>query len=248
MIKCRVGLIAQPLNNPSLGYINLGEVFMNKNVENLYSIHVNTQYLTRFLALVKDNNITIDNIEEIYKVQEHHKLTRKIYPVGNLSGKLTFSRPKLYDISCMVPLFIDEIIHRKLPLSNAFIYRVFIVIPIYDPIIRGKAITNCINMNQDRKSLFYVLGEKFGSNKKATCMLTKRYLVENCGVEAGDVSCEMCHNIEEAVQNVCLQMFGEDIEIFIVTGSKNVGNIMNIIRNSHNNLGFVCKKIQLICE
>lgn len=186
MIKCRIGLISKPVNNSFLGYINLGEVYINKNVENLYSIHTNTQYLTSFIGLIKNNSI-IDNIEEIYRVQERYKLTRKLYYSGNLSGKLIFSKPLLYDISCMVPLFSDKIMYIRIRLYDFLKYRVFIVMPICDPIICGKALKSCIDMNNDRKSLFYTMGGKFGNNKKSSCILSKRYLMENHSIDFYDI-------------------------------------------------------------
>lgn len=69
----------------------------------MYDIFLATTRLYPFTAYITNTNIDLDNIEEIYNFQNRYKLTKTIMIYGDINGKVDFSTPELWDISCMVP-------------------------------------------------------------------------------------------------------------------------------------------------
>jgi hypothetical protein len=252
MINCKIGLISFCIDSSQNCFLNLGEIFdkdIRENKNTLYEIHTNMKYMCPFKVVIEDGNITPDNMEEIAIIQERYKLTRKISMIGKCKSK-KFRSPKLYDISCMVPLFPTKAPRLRYSPSNATPIRMIILFPYNDPVLRGEIIDACFSFSVEKQTFFYVIGTVQGCNLASTCELTRRYLL-TCGVKNNDITTSYydifpdC--ILEALDMIDFILPCKNIELIIAVSKKDMSKVMRKIR-LWNSEGKLKKKVQLICN
>ena len=253
MINCKVGLIAKPRDSREDCFLNLGEIFdktIRKNVVTLYKLHENLKYMCPFKATITDTEVDLDNIEELSCVQQRYKLTRKIVKNGTASGNIKFLAPRLFDVSCMTPLFPDQICPPYFRQSTEPPIRMFILFPYDDPIIRGEIIDNCMDTAVNKKTCFYVLGNISGKNKRPTCDLSRRYLL-GCGIPDYDIYRntydEFPDCIMETLSIIKSIMPNTEMSIYLAVAREDMNQVLGHIRLS-NQLGMLDQKIRFICN
>lgn len=252
MNNCKVALISFSIYDNSF-YINLGEVYdknIRENIDKLNEININTQYLSNFTVNIKGLNVTLDNIEEIKAFQSRFKLTPIISSSKYIKEEtnIEFLAPKLYDMSCMVPLFLEPItrtIYKKNDSKNC---KIFIILSYTDPIIRGSIIENCLKNTFENESAFFLtIGNYKGENKDSTCNLNRRYLIdigvpdENIIVNEGDDSI-----LDDVIESLYILNMVYDTDIVYIGVTRNdIGILLKLIRIArHKNL--ISNKIRFI--
>lgn len=224
-MNCKVGLISFPISQDKLYFINLGQVRNKKDTNMLFQLHTELSYLSDFkMFITEDQTHHIDNLEEIIFFQNKYKLTKKIH--FNLSPQCTsikYSRPELYDIDCMVPLFQEKPEKPIMTLNNSCIDRIFILMPFPSPISRGKIIDNCINTSTNINASFVIVGDK--------TKLTKRYLL-SCNIPSSNITTIKFSGLPDCIAEsiMIIQTMYIEPEIFICTPTMTVGNILKNVR------------------
>lgn len=253
-IKCKIGVISKPRDLKQVCFLILGEIFdrsIRENVNTLYELHENLRYLCPFKAKIKDRDVIPDNIEEISALQNRYKLTRKIWMKGNIqNSEMKFFSPELYDLSCMVPLFPTKVSRSICPKGDVLPLRMFILLPYTDPIVRGEIVDNCFRVLDGHKACFYTIGELDGKNTRASCDLSRRYLL-TCGVENDNISSnkydEFPDCILEALNMIKFILPDVEMQVFIAVQREDMNRIMNHIRLA-NKLGILDSKLYMICN
>ena len=258
LLKCKIGIISFPVKTNQFPVLHMGEIYdskMRDNIAKLYELNLNLKYITSFNVTFLDGKPIIDNIEDIMEFQKIYKLTRKIYINSN---KLEYSEmylaPKLYDIDCMVPLFLED----NLKLSSSLIEKkkitgrnIFILLPYYNPIERGEIINNCLDI--DNESYFIILGSK-------SCILSKRYLYskgvldKNIIIYPDNIADNYlkCSNFQKYIVDILLIIdkslsYQQNIDtIFIVSSKKDISSILKHIK-ALRYLKIINQKFNFIC-
>lgn len=256
MISCKLGLVSFPKDTQEDYYLNLGEVY-DKNIRKdetiLYEFHSNLQYLCEITVIINKNQVIPTNIEEIRNLQVKYKLTPKIYIVPTILKKISkkkiqFSAPKLYDISCMVPLF-PKSVPKTLYTNNKNSHsKLFIILPYTDPIVRGKIIKNCLQTIGDSKGYFLTIGDIKGENTEKSCELNRRYLI-SCGVPEESIIINEYEEIPEFIlecMNIANMVYSPDI-VFLGVSAKEVGEMLKYVRIMRK-IGYIEDKISFICD
>jgi hypothetical protein len=179
--NCRIALIAWSIKPPGL-YLNMGEIYdpNMKQLNILYDFYNEIKYLYPFRCSVKQKNVLCYNIEDFRVFQTKYKLTKKIVLCGEKEGVITFKSPLLYDLSCMIPLFIAK---EYVPYSisekrdDDVGVRLFVVVLYKNPITRAK-ILNCCLEKYKKGDYMVVTGGKKGNNKDTIATLATRYLLK----------------------------------------------------------------------
>lgn len=236
MIKCKIGLVSFPTNDKEKYYLNLGEIYdknIRQDISILYELHNNLKYLCGLIVKNKNKDKVIPtNIEEIITLQMKYKLTPKIYITFlqksdiELKENVEFSRPELYDISCMVPLFPNSIPKCLYQNNESEHSKLFIILPCSDPISRGKIIENCIKTIGKSKGYFLTIGNQIGNNVENSCELNRRYLM-SCGVPEDSI---ITNNISYFTPE-CLRQIYIPNNIFLGVSGKDVGKVLIDVRN-----------------
>jgi hypothetical protein len=174
---CKIGLISWPIdhNTPQNFYISIGEIY-DKQVKNdpkvLSEFYRDLNYLYPFTYSLVSNKSY--NSEDFKAFRSKYKLTIGLKLIGRIPTgvkQIIFRSPVLYDLTCMVPVFIRE---RKDRISyNPSRNSVFIVIPTLDPICRGKILDEVISNNP---KYIIITGSVAGDNITSTTTLMSRYL------------------------------------------------------------------------
>ena len=253
-MSCKIGLVSIPCDNMLDIFVNLGEVFdktFREDVSKLYELHVNLRYICSFIAVVDGNTVIPYNIEEITTLQTRYKLTRKIWISGApKKKKIKFRAPQLYDISCMVPLFVDTIPRTVYIKGTELPIFMFILFPCTDPVIRGELVDTCMNVAGTNRACFYTLGGKHGKNIENMCDLSKRYLL-SCGVEDDDIYGntydEFPDCILESLNMIGFSMPDAVMKVFIAVQREDMGQTLGYIRLSKR-LEIIDKNIRLLCN
>jgi hypothetical protein len=254
VINCNLGLISKPKDHTQNCFLNLGEIFdrsIRQDVNILYELHKNLRYLCAFKAKIEGKDIIPDNIEEISTLQNRYKLTRKIWVKGQVqNGAMKFLSPELYDLSCMVPLFPNKISRSICPKGNEMPLRMFVLFPYTDPIVRGEIVNNCFSVLGKYKACFYTIGGLQGHNTRATCDLSRRYLL-TCGVEDDNISCiqydEFPDCILEVLNMIKFILPETEMQVFIAVQREDMNRVMDYIRLA-NKLGIIDRKLCMICN
>jgi hypothetical protein len=253
-IKCRIGLVAK-IKNDLKSYVFLGEIFdphIRKDINKLYELHNNLQYLYPFKIGINKTNINLNNIEDIYSLQEKYKLTRKIYVKNKkLTGIKHCLKPQLYDISCMTPLFSTKTVKRKIPVKLIDPEKIFILMPYKDPIIRGEIIHSCLHIMDNNKAIFICIGDKCGKNLLSTSSLIKKYLI-TLGVNHTSIICQTYDNPIDCIMEalIMLTMIIQDgtPDIFICVEKHDMGKMLHNIKYINKTTNIINNKIKFICN
>lgn len=237
MNNCKVALISFSTNDNSF-YINLGEVYdknIRQSIDKLNEININTQYLCNFTATIKGSNVTLDNIEEIKEFQTTFKLTPIICSSKyiNEETNIEFLAPKLYDISCMVPLFSEPITRVIYKQNDSKNYKYFIILSYTEPVIRGSIIENCLKSTfENENALFLTIGNYKGENKETTCNLNKRYLI-SVGVPEENIIINEGYDsiIDDVIESLyILNMIYIIDTVYIGVSRNDIGFLLKLIR------------------
>ena len=248
--KCKIGIISKP-RDPTKNYLLfLGET--NEQDEKLlYNLHKELRFLCNFNAVIEESNAQPDNIEEILCFQKKYNIEPKIWFTGVVEEKIIrLLAPQLYDISCMVPLFSDQIQRSVKPSGNSQPGVFFIFTDCVDPFMRGKIIDNCFEATGDREISFYLLGSNYGINRLKTCDLSRRYLL-SCGVEDKNIIC--CGEgqnqgwLIEAINMIKFVTGNGEQEIVIAVNRESINMFMNYIR-SEKAFGRIDRKVRIISD
>jgi len=170
--NCKIGVIAFPIYYPAEYRVVLGELTDNRDVDFLHTIHKNLEYFSTF-------TITISKGEIESTTAETQFLTC-ITPIVKMDNKPPYNEiiqyypPRLYDLTCMVPLFEDSPV-SLISFSNKSVYHiVFILLVPNNPIIRGKIIQNCFEiLGTDKKGYFYLIGKKDHNTRVKNYLISK---------------------------------------------------------------------------
>lgn len=259
MFKCKIGLISISHDYGNDCFLNLGEVCdktIKKDIHKMFELHKHLKYMCHFKAKIKDSDPEPDNLEEICSIQDRYKLTRKIIlhcTLPEIEEIVRFSRPELYDISCMVPLFsLNSSVScdKTFPNGNESPTRVFIVFPYNDPITRGEMIDSCINICEKRNIYFYALGKLYGRNKLTTADLNKRYLL-SIGVKPENVLTSQNDDFPDCIMDIInmVDLFLQNsiVEIWIVVARDDMNQILRHIRLLKQN-SELKRKVYLLCN
>jgi hypothetical protein len=262
---CRIGLISWPVHiknppNTKDMYLILGEIYdkdIRDNLELLRDFNQNLEYLYPFKVKKNGDVVKIYNNDDINHLRKKYKLTSTVslrnYQEGEAeseddsddeSEKIVFRTPRLYDISCMEPLFPMECFTLKC-VDNSTHCRVFIVLPYSDPVLRGQILKQCIFYTKDHHSLFLLIGGKHGQNKETTSTLMKRYLLSS-GVSSQNINKSIYDKFPDSiVESLEILPFLLDInhhvthDLFIACASYDMCKVMSFSRDI---------KVQFICE
>jgi hypothetical protein len=252
MFNCKIGIVARKRDNTS-SFIYLGEIFMSEmrnNVQCLFEIHSYLRFLCSFRAFYKGDKVCIDNMEDIYTLQEKYKLTKRIYITEpKEKGVLKYFAPELYDISCMIPLFQESVPRYNFINRQGVSDDMFILLPYLDPIIRGKIADSCMNTLKDRPGIFVCVGGKQKQNIMKVGDLYRRYLL-SCGVNSEDIIIHEYDELPDLIIDVLtiLDMITEkSTRVFIGVDRRDMSDILNYIRVSRA-MGLITRKIQFICD
>jgi len=255
MIKCKIGLISLPLDGNMDFCVHLGEVF-DKVIKNdkraLYELHSNLRFLYPLKLEINDTSIVPDNLEDIRYFQIKYKMTRKVYidnPRKNNTYK--YRKPQLYDITCMTPLFTDEIPRSVCPVTTHNKTRVFVLLPYLSPVVRGELVDRCLTMiSNETTGVFFTMGKNKGSNVKSTCDLYRRYLL-TCGVEDSNINKteydEFPDCISETLVFVDLIVGSVDHDIYMCVSTEEIGNLLNCVKLL-TKLGMLKTPVKFICN
>ena len=128
--------------------------------------------------------------------------------------------------------------------------RMFILFPYTDPIVRGEIVDNCFSVLGEYKACFYTIGGLQGQNTRATCDLSKRYLL-TCGVEDDNISRNEYDNfpdcILEALNMIKFIFPDTEMQVFIAVQREDMRRVMDHIRLV-NKLGMIDRKLYMICN
>lgn len=251
MNNCKIGIIALSSNNDNIIY--LGKVFDKQDKRILYRLHMHLRYLYPFKLIVKNQNIIPDNVEDIISIKKRYKLTNRIYIKKMIKdGVYKYSHPQLYDLSCMTPLFSDIVksVYTISKNQNKK-YRMFILLPYIDPIIRGQIVDSCISLiTKDVIGLFCTIGDKKGKNIRTISELYSRYLISR-GIEEKYINSTIydifpdC--ISDAIDVVEMMYTNEDVEIFLGADGKYMGDILNYVRKMRKAC-VIKKQVKFVCS
>lgn len=184
---CKIGLISWPIDNntPQNFYICLGEIY-DKQIKNdpnvLSEFYRDLNYLYPFTYSLVSNKCY--NSEDFKAFKTKYKLTIGLKLIGRIPvgvKQIIFRSPVLYDLTCMVPLFIRE--RQERVSYNPSRNSVFIVIPTLDPICRGKILDEVIS---NSPKYIIITGSVAGDNITSTTTLMCRYLQKK-GIPSGIV-------------------------------------------------------------
>lgn len=257
MINCKIGVVAKKREDES-SYIFLGEIFsseIRQDEKMLYELHTNLRYLYPFRCIYNKGKILLDNMEDIYSLQDRYKLTKKIYTTEQDNKPVytvKYLRPELYDISCMVPLFSEiqprHCIHSQSKQTN-IVDNVFIILPYLDPIIRGELVNSCITTLNDEKGMFVCIGGKQGENKMKIGSLVRRYLL-SCKVKDEDIIIQEFDEFPDSILEALIilsMIIDKETRIFFAVDKKEIDIVLRYVRISRNQ-GLIDRKIQFICN
>lgn len=248
MIKCKIGLIAFPINYSKDYFLYLGELY-DKKIKNdeklLYEFYTKLIYLCSFKVLIKDGKIIPDNLTDLFSFQKRYKLTKKIYSNYTISdGIIKYNSPKLYDLDCMVPLYKEALIKNIINMNNSNDMRMFILMSYSDPIIRGEIIDNCINAFQNKYACFLIIeGEKDNN-----ALLTKRYLISR-GVKNKDIIINQYNEFPDCIIEAItiINMLYDCADIFLGVSRDEICNVSKNIKLLHNIIS-IKKRFHFICN
>lgn len=253
-MNCKIGLVSFPVTSQKQYFLNLGEIYdknVRQDVNLLYEFHSNLGYFCDFTATIEPSKVVPDNIEEIKVIQRKYKLTLKIFLSAiesEFSDVVEFSSPQLYDISCMVPLFSDNI-PKSIYVSNDTKQRaLFIILPYVDPILRGNIVKNCLDSATDSNAFFLTLGDKKGMNSKNSCELNMRYLL-SCGVPKDNIEMIECDVFPDFIFEslIVANMIFEPNKLFIGVSKEDIAVVLGYIRFLRKE-GEIQEKFYFICD
>jgi hypothetical protein len=248
---CKIALISWPTTNktPHNLYINLGEIYDKCIKEDIYTLsefYRDLNYLYPFEYLLKTGKCF--NSEDFTYFKHKYSLTLTIKLIGKKPDptchKLIFRTPILYDISCMVPLFIPS---KYIPINPVLSTNmVSIVLSTIDPISRGKILDNILIYNPK-----YILltGEKIGDNYNSTITLMTRYLLKKLFPIKNIVKTTLYkkpHCIIDCLSLLDLLDIDIDTEIRIACSQNDIITVSEFVRISRK-LGLINKKISFFC-
>jgi hypothetical protein len=244
---CRWALISWPIGQktPQDLYLNLGEIY-DKNIKSdiftLSQFNRDLRYLYPFRYSQKNNRCS--NSEDFICLQKKYGLTVRLQLVGESDRKIiTFRSPVLYDITCMVPLFVQDNCKTFYKQKNDLIC---IVLPYQDPISRGKLLEECVKYGP---SSFVLIGDTYGENGDSTATLMCRYLL-SCNVPANRILKIHQDNIPEcileALEIVDFTEGDSEYDLVIACRHENIQKIARTIRWWRKN-NIIGKRVTYIC-
>ena len=255
-INYRIGLISWPVGfeeptSSSHVYLNLGEIYdkeIRTNFDILMSLHNQLKYLYPFKIKKIDNDITIYNDEDFKYFRRQYKLTTRVHLYNykpkssdendNKTERIVFKSPRLYNISCMKPLFSHHIPSMLQKNKISPDYRVFIVSPYDNPVMRGMIIDSCIATMNKKTPVFILVGDRYGKNKESTSTLMKRYLLSTgiCSEQITKILCDKFPDfLSESLELLPLILnIGHYIshDIFVACKSTDMRKIMSYFRDN----------------
>lgn len=264
LITCRIGLISWPVYIKNLPtntciYLIIGEIYdkdILNNLQTLEDFNKNLQYMYPFKLKRNGDVVKIYNNDDIVHLRRKYKLTSTIFLHNykkhneDREEKIVFRTPRLYDISCMEPLFPVECFLPK-QIDTSTHCRIFIVLPYPDPVLRGKILKQCIYTTKDHHPLFILTGDQHGRNKETTSTLMKRYLLSS-GVSPDNISKSICDTFPNSIiESLNILPFLLDInlfithDLFIACSSYDIYKVMSFFRDS-----IICSdiKVRFICD
>ena len=171
---CRWALISWPIENktPEKLFIILGEFYDTKTQLSLSDCKRDLQYLYPF-RYSQRKKCCYNQLDFSY-FQKKYKLTVKPQLVGvSEKSVITFRTPILYDITCMVPLFLNS--SSRLPTYSQKSDDVCIVILSGNPVERGELLNELLEYGP---SLFILVGDFQVTNSDSNSTLATRYLLK----------------------------------------------------------------------
>jgi hypothetical protein len=249
MIPCRIGLVAWARDSNKNCWLNLGEIFdqkIRKDLSALYSLHQDLRYLTPFRTTATG---LPDSIEDIMSLQKRYRLTRGVRGNGLQSfGLVKFDAPRLYDLSCMIPLFTDSVPRASFTQGD-FLMKFYILFPYADPVIRGTILDHCLAVSRSSRIFFYIMGNRQGQNAVPTYKLYQRYL-RHCGVSSDDITVSQYDTFPDCIIeaiNMINFVRPEEKQIFIGVSTEDMNRVMSHIRLARD-LGVINQRISLVCN
>ena len=265
-VDFRICLISWPVGfetptDHSHVYLNMGEIYdkeVRMSVNKLMTLHNKLKYLYPFKIKKVDNDITVYNSDDFKYFSKKYKITTKVSLYNynsvneNNTEHIVFKSPQLYNISCMEPLFspyIPPLLQQNKESYND--YRVFIVLPYENPVLRGMILDSCITKIKEKKPLFILLGDRYGKNKESTSTLMKRYLL-SIGICSNSINKILCNKFPDFIsESLHLLSFILHIDknisydIFIASKSSDMFKIMSYVRDTKISQDV---NVQYICE
>jgi hypothetical protein len=260
---CRIGLISWPVYSPKPynnkdTYLVLGEIFdkdIQNNLEILTELKKNLQYLYPFKVKKDKDKVNVYNKEDFILFRKKYKLTTTVTLLNykdsdNNTEKIVFRTPCLYDISCMEPLFPETcFLPKDVKISSHC--RIFLVLPYYDPILRGEILKQCVNTAKNHYCLYLLTGNRYGKNKETTSTLMKRYLLST-GVRSENINKSKYDKFPDSIlESLKILPFILNIDhyvtcdLFIACSSYDIHEVMTFSRDSRIGKDI---KIQFLCD
>jgi hypothetical protein len=248
MIPCDIAIVAFQENKNNKEFIILGMIPENqKNRDNLYNIHKNLKYLTKFKIIYGIPN----NIEEIKMFHEKFNIPLNIEKKYN-SEILAYKKPELFDINCMIEIFETIKPCKKEPIiySKFISKKVFIILHCSDPIKRGEIIDTCINSINNSECYFYIIGCTVGKNKISSSKLSRLYLISR-GVKNTHIYIQDYVNLPEcileAITMIELIISDEKLTLFLCTEKEKMSDLLIMVRKLRF-VNLIRKKLYFICN
>jgi hypothetical protein len=243
----RIGLISWPIGvhrptSTSDPFINLGEIYDKSVIHDcnyLDQLNKNLSYLYPFKVKLVDRKIKVYNEDDFNYFRKKYKIT-SIIVLNNYDikyDKKVFHTPMIFNITCMKPLYMYNISTMyKIPENLQKHYRVFIIFPYQNPVLRGKLLDECILYAKTYTPLFILIGDVYGKNKIATSTLMKRYLVK-CGVSTRYIIKTLCDNFPDSIiESLEILPFIFDLnnqneyDLVIASVSSDIRKVMEFVR------------------
>jgi hypothetical protein len=234
ILNCEISILAKIKQNDVL--LRLGDVIdaKTKNQKKLYDIHSHLYFLhVSHITLKNDESIEMTYENELSEIREKFGLSNNIhFHEGNTisNGTHEIEWIKLYDITCMQPVFTEEVSQLVPFTSNkSNNEKCVIILPPYNSAIkRGTLVESCISMCIKYNTTFLCINDENNLGN-----LYKKYLITR-GICDQDIDViphveSVFENIMETISTInCL--FSIDHIIYIAIDSENVCGLTMFLR------------------
>jgi len=238
MFNCKVGIVSQIKNGQNNVFFIVGEFYTKYDKSILYKIHCELSSVCSSIIDTRKSKITIDNDYDLQYFRKKYKIIkRNILTSHLLSGIYYTKTPQLYDLDCMVPIF-HGIKLQTYTINN--IGDIFIILPCENPVIRAGMLNTCIQFSKGSKSKFYTFGGMYNTNKKETCLLARRYLIEK-GIYKGSIIPNLENSIIHFLKKIILALNFEII--YVVSPHYCMSKTLNSMKRElcySNRVRFLC--------
>jgi hypothetical protein len=234
MLNCEIGILAKIKQNDVL--LRLGDV-MNTKIKNqreLYDIHSHLYFLHISHVTLKNGEcVKMSHKNELSEIREKFGLSNIFFPHKiNITpdGIYEIEWIRLYDITCMQPVFVEEISQlTPFTISKGNNEKCVIILPPYNSAIkRGTLVESCISMCIKYNATFLCIDDE---NNLA--QLYRNYLITR-GIRDEDIDIippgeTVFENIIGTISTInCL--FPIDCVIYIAIDSENVCGLTLFLR------------------